>query len=340
MNYQGDLNLGDTLDIKFTTVATTGVPTTLAGSPAVAAYVDNGTTEITAGITLTVDFDARTGMHNVRVVASSGNTLSAGTNVNLVLTAGTVSGNSVVGYVVGSFSIEKRSPLRATTAGRTLDVTAGGEAGLDLDNTSGTLAKGTDLTGFNDLSAAQVNTEADTALADVGLTTTVTGRIDAAVSTRATPAQVKTQADAALADAGVSLTVTGRIDASISSRASQASLDALAAVANAIKAIDDKLNTTLELDGAVYRFTINALEQGPTGAGADATAIADAILKRDWTSISGEAAYSLLNAVRLLRNVWNTTGGTLSVKKEDGTTNAWTRPLATDPSAEPIVGAS
>jgi hypothetical protein len=34
------------------------------------------------------------------------------------------------------------------------------------------------------LTAAQVNTEADTALADVGLTTTITGRIDAATSTR------------------------------------------------------------------------------------------------------------------------------------------------------------
>jgi hypothetical protein len=53
--------------------------------------------------------------------------------------------------------------------------------------TSGTnivLAKGTGVTGFNDLSAAQVNAEADAALADVGLTTTVTGRIDAAVSSR------------------------------------------------------------------------------------------------------------------------------------------------------------
>ena len=34
------------------------------------------------------------------------------------------------------------------------------------------------------LTAAQVNSEADTALADVGLTTTITGRIDQAVSTR------------------------------------------------------------------------------------------------------------------------------------------------------------
>ncbi len=42
------------------------------------------------------------------------------------------------------------------------------------------------------LTAAQVNAEADTALSDVGLTTTITGRIDAATSTRATPANIPT----------------------------------------------------------------------------------------------------------------------------------------------------
>lgn len=39
---------------------------------------------------------------------------------------------------------------------------------------------------LNDLSAADVNAQADQALADAGLTTTVTGRIDAAISTRST----------------------------------------------------------------------------------------------------------------------------------------------------------
>jgi hypothetical protein len=37
------------------------------------------------------------------------------------------------------------------------------------------------------LTAAQVNAEADTALADVGLTNTITGRIDAAISSRLAP---------------------------------------------------------------------------------------------------------------------------------------------------------
>jgi hypothetical protein len=42
----------------------------------------------------------------------------------------------------------------------------------------------------------------------------------------------------------------------------------------AIKAVTDKLDTAVELDGAVYRFTTNALEQAPTGGGGggDATA--------------------------------------------------------------------
>jgi hypothetical protein len=35
----------------------------------------------------------------------------------------------------------------------------------------------------------------------------------------------------------------------------------------AIKTVTDKLNTTVEIDGAVYRFTTNALEQAPSGVG-------------------------------------------------------------------------
>ena len=47
---------------------------------------------------------------------------------------------------------------------------------------------------------ADVNAETDTALADAGVTTTVTGRIDAAITTRATPANV-TSAQTAITDA-------------------------------------------------------------------------------------------------------------------------------------------
>lgn len=121
MAYLGDFILGDTLDFKFSTVGTTGAPTTLAGTPAISAYVGNSTTQITAGITLTVDFDGVTGLHNVRVVASAGNGFAAQTNVDLVITTGTVGGTSVVGYVVGSFSIENRSTQALPTAVQNAD---------------------------------------------------------------------------------------------------------------------------------------------------------------------------------------------------------------------------
>src|SRR3990167_11031734 len=132
--YLGDFRLGETFDLKFTTVNTSGVPTTLAGTPVVSAYPGNSLTELTAGITLTVDFDARTGMHNVRVVATSGNGYATATNYALVITTGTVGGSSVVGYVIGHFSIENRSAIMPTTAARTLDVSAAGEAGVDWAN--------------------------------------------------------------------------------------------------------------------------------------------------------------------------------------------------------------
>jgi hypothetical protein len=133
-NYLGDFRLSDTFDTKFCTVNTSGAPTTLAGSPVISAYVGNSTTEITAGITLSVDFDSRTGMNNIRVVASGANGYATASNYQLVVTTGTVSGTSVVGYVVGEFSIENRSALMPTVATRTIDVTATGAAGIDWAN--------------------------------------------------------------------------------------------------------------------------------------------------------------------------------------------------------------
>ncbi len=64
---------------------------------------------------------------------------------------------------------------------------------------------------------------------------------------------------------------------------------------------------------------------------------ADAIFKRDLSAITGEAARSLLNAVRFLRNKWTIAGGTLTVYKEDDTTSAWTSALTTNAAADPVT---
>ena len=164
MSYRGDINLGDTIDIKFCTVTTTGAPTQLAVTPVVSAYPDNSTTQLTAGITLTVDFDAITGLNNVRVVATGVNGYATATNYDLVITTGTVGGTSVVGYVIGSFSIEKRSALRPATAGRTLVIDAAGLAdantvkvgptGTGTAQTAGDLA--TMITAVDDLVDTEV----------------------------------------------------------------------------------------------------------------------------------------------------------------------------------------
>lgn len=79
------------------------------------------------------------------------------------------------------------------------DVWANGTRTLTA-GTNIVLAKGTGITGFNDLSAAQVNAEVDSALADVGLTTTITGRIDAAVSSRLASASYTAPDNAGIGD--------------------------------------------------------------------------------------------------------------------------------------------
>lgn len=109
MSDKGNRKLESTLNFKFTSRRfTTGAPFTLAGTPVLSAYEADGTTEITAGITLTVDFDSRTGLNHVKVVLAAASGYEAGKDYDIVITTGTVDGVSVVGEVVGYFSIENR----------------------------------------------------------------------------------------------------------------------------------------------------------------------------------------------------------------------------------------
>ena len=150
MSYRGDIALGATLNAKFTTVQATGAPTTLAGSPVISAYPDNSTTELTAGITLTVDFDSRTGLNNVAVAATGANGYLAGSNYDLIVTVGTVNSVSAVGYPAGEFSIQARPP-QAAAVGATpaLGITDAGvmQAGSAGGGTLAATAPSVDLTG-------------------------------------------------------------------------------------------------------------------------------------------------------------------------------------------------
>ena len=106
-----DIVLADTRYILFTTRAfATGVPTVLAGTPVVSAYENDSITQITAGITLGVDHDGVVGLNLLTVVATGANGFEDDKDYSFVITTGTVGGVSVVGEVVGQFSIQ-RAPV-------------------------------------------------------------------------------------------------------------------------------------------------------------------------------------------------------------------------------------
>jgi hypothetical protein len=117
--YHGDFPLSGMVDFNFQTNKADGTPITLSGSPVVAAYKANSTTQSVGnsgttgtagadGVGLTVDFDGVTGLHHVRINLATNTTFfSSGGDFSVVLTAGTVDSISVVGSIVGSFSIER-----------------------------------------------------------------------------------------------------------------------------------------------------------------------------------------------------------------------------------------
>lgn len=151
MGYVGDFLAASSVALGFNTVSTAGVPTTLAGTPTVAVYKNSSTTESTSGVTLTVDFDSRTGSHIVVIDTSSDGTFyAAGSDFRVELTAGTVGGTSVVGAIVGTFSIQNRTQLANVTRWNTVTVATPATAGIPEIN----------VKNINNVSASSVTTVA------------------------------------------------------------------------------------------------------------------------------------------------------------------------------------
>lgn len=103
--------------------------------------------------------------------------------------------------------------------------------------------------------------------------------------------------------------------------------EGVASVTGAVASVTAGVTVTTNSDKTGYALTSG-----------ERTSIAEALLKLDLSTITGEAARSLLNAVRFLRNKWSISAGTLTVTKEDDSTSAWTATVTTDAGAEPIVG--
>jgi hypothetical protein len=99
----GRFTKNDVITFKFTMLVA-DVPTTLGGAPVIQRYEEGSTTESTGGITLTADYDSRTGLVNV-VVDTSNAAYTAGKHYDLVITTGTTGAVNVAGTVVGHFAL-------------------------------------------------------------------------------------------------------------------------------------------------------------------------------------------------------------------------------------------
>lgn len=142
--YLGDFPAGETIYIPFHTFNSTGASVTITGLAVtdIEIYKDGSTTQRAsdAGYTLLdtdgIDFDGLTGIHGFSINTADNTDAGffvAGSDYWVVVSAITVD-SQTVNFVPAIFSIENRSALRPTTAGRTLDVASTGEAGLDFSN--------------------------------------------------------------------------------------------------------------------------------------------------------------------------------------------------------------
>jgi hypothetical protein len=103
-----EVPLGDTYYFSFTTRAfSTGIPTTLSGTPALSVKEEANDTIITSGVTVDVDTGATpvTGLNEAAVVATSGNGYEVGKYYSVYISTGTVDSVSAVGEVVGHFRV-------------------------------------------------------------------------------------------------------------------------------------------------------------------------------------------------------------------------------------------
>lgn len=263
MSHLGDFDASTVVYGKFTTFRpSTGATFTLGGTPALSVYKDNSTTQSTTGVTLTVDFDSVTGLHHFAIDTSADGTFySAGSFFSIVITTGTVDSVSVVGSVVAEFTIRKNSALKPTTAARTLDVSATGEAGLDWANI------GSPTTAVN-LSAT--NIDVDQVVASVsGAVGSVTGAVGS-VTGNVGGNVVGSVASVSGAVGSVTGNVGGNVTGSVGSVAT-GGISASSFAANAIDASALAASAVGEIADGVWDEAISGhLGAGSTGAALNA----------------------------------------------------------------------
>jgi len=112
-----DITLEDTFYMDFTTRAfATGIPTVLAGTPVLSVLEENNATPITAGVSISVDRASVVGLNMATIVATAANGYEDGKGYSIYISTGTVGGVSVIGEVVGQFTIGKFNAISEAVA--------------------------------------------------------------------------------------------------------------------------------------------------------------------------------------------------------------------------------
>ncbi len=232
----------------------------------------------------------------INIAGAAVATSSAQLGVNVVNWKGSAAPNNTGdAYAVVSHATYGNSAIKTETAAIKTKTDGLNFTGTDvkatLDGETVTVATNNDKTGYAlataPPSAADIKTAIEAAGSHLALIKAKTDNLPAS------PAAV-----------GSAMTLTGAYDAA-KTAASQSSVDAIDDYVDtevaAIKSVTDKLNTALELDGAVYRLTENALEQAPTASGGDATAANQTAIIAHLTDVKGTGfvkdSHSLVNLV-------------------------------------------
>ena len=276
-----DRALGSTIRIYFTTHQSTGVA--VAPSSAFVAadfriYKDGSATEKTTanGITVTSPFDSVVGAHLIEIDTSNatGDTgfWASGSAYRVVLsTAKTVDSKDPSGVCVGEFSIELQTADVRKFGGTAITAAAGiPEVKVASIATDAVNAAALAANAVSEIqSGLATQTSVDDLPTNAELATALGTADDAVLAAIATVQSdtndIQTRLPAALE--------SGRIAAALDS-ATRVKLDAsqpdyapaTAAALAAAKTILDKVDTGLVVDGAVYQFTANMLELGPSGS--------------------------------------------------------------------------
>lgn len=265
----GPVPAGNTLYVPFNTFDANGASVTISNFAVgdIKIYKNGSTTErsSTSGYVLLdtdgIDFDGITGIHGFSVDLSDNTDAgfyAAGSFYWIVISSITVN-TQTVNFVAATFRIVASDPLMPTTAGRTLDVSAGGEAGVDWANV-GSPTTVLNLSGTTVKTATDVETDTQDIQSRLPAAL-VSGRIDASVGAMA---------------ANVLTATAIAADAITAAKVADGTIDAATFAASAITATAIASNAITSAKIATDALTpthIKSLGRGTADSGASTTSI-------------------------------------------------------------------